>query len=58
VLSPAEERFERLRQTTGLVLGPLAFLIVYFMPTNLERNQQTLAAILGSRLIRASAAKR
>jgi len=27
VLTPAEERFERLRQTTGLFLGPVAFLI-------------------------------
>ena len=51
VLSPAEERFERLRQTTGLVLGPLAFLIVYFMPTNLEPNQQTLAAILAFTIV-------
>ena len=51
VLSPTEERFERLRQTVGLVLGPIAFLVVYFMPTNLEPNQQTLAAILAFAII-------
>jgi solute carrier family 13 (sodium-dependent dicarboxylate transporter), member 2/3/5 len=46
VLSPAEERFEKARQTIGLVLGPLAFLIMFFLPLPLEPNQQTLAAIL------------
>jgi solute carrier family 13 (sodium-dependent dicarboxylate transporter), member 2/3/5 len=51
VLSPAEERFERLRQTSGLVLGPLAFVIVYFAPTNLEPNQQTLAAVLAFTIV-------
>ena len=28
VLTPAEERFEKARQTTGLILGPVAFLIM------------------------------
>jgi len=51
VLSPAEQRFERLRQTAGLVLGPIAFLIVYLAPTNLEPNQQTLAAILAFTIV-------
>jgi sodium-dependent dicarboxylate transporter 2/3/5 len=51
VLSPAEERFERLRQTVGLVLGPIAFLIVYFAPLALESNQQTLAAILAFTIV-------
>ena len=32
VLTPAEERFERIRQTLGLILGPVAFLIMYFLP--------------------------
>ena len=44
VLTPAEERFERLLQTTGLFLGPVAFLIMYFLP--LPREQHTLAAVL------------
>src|SRR5215210_658752 len=30
VLTPAEERFERARQTIGLFLGPVAFLVMYF----------------------------
>jgi len=46
VLTPAEERFERARQTIGLVLGPVAFLIMYFLPLPLPRDQHTLAAIL------------
>jgi hypothetical protein len=43
VLTPAEERFERLRQTTGLFLGPVAFLIMYFLPLPLPREQHTLS---------------
>ncbi len=46
VLTPAEERFERARQTIGLFLGPIVFLLMYFLPLPLERDQQTLAAIL------------
>src|SRR5918999_2639957 len=46
VLTPAEERFEKARQTIGLVLGPIVFLVMYFAPLPLERNQHTLAAIL------------
>src|SRR5215203_1138310 len=46
VLTPAEERFERIRQTAGLFLGPIAFLIMYFLPLPLDRSQHTLAAIL------------
>ena len=44
-LTPAEERFEKARRTTGLVVGPLLFLIILFAPLGLERPQQTLAAI-------------
>src|SRR3712207_6608226 len=46
VLTPAEERFEKARQTIGLFLGPILFLIMYFLPLPLERDQHTLAAIL------------
>jgi solute carrier family 13 (sodium-dependent dicarboxylate transporter), member 2/3/5 len=46
VLTPAEERFERARQTIGLFLGPVAFLVMYFLPLPLPREQHTLAAIL------------
>jgi sodium-dependent dicarboxylate transporter 2/3/5 len=51
VLSPTEERFEKLRQTVGLVLGPVAFLIVYLAPLDLEPNQQTLAAVLAFAIV-------
>jgi solute carrier family 13 (sodium-dependent dicarboxylate transporter), member 2/3/5 len=51
VLSPAEERFEKARQTIGLFLGPVAFLVVYFLPTGLPPEQQTLAAILAFTIV-------
>src|SRR4028118_2288490 len=44
-LSPAEERFERFRQTIGLFLGPIVFLALYFIPLGLGPEQQALAAI-------------
>ena len=44
-LSPAEERFERLRQTIGLFLGPAIFLALYLIPLPLEPEQQALAAV-------------
>ncbi len=46
-LSPAEERFERGRQTIGLFLGPLVFLILYLVPLPLPPEQQALAAVFG-----------
>ena len=45
-LSPAEERFEKGRRTTGFVLGPLVTIVFYFLPLDLESSQQTLAAVL------------
>jgi sodium-dependent dicarboxylate transporter 2/3/5 len=45
-LTPQEERFERARRTSGLFIGPIAFLIVYFLPLNLNQSQQALAAIM------------
>src|SRR5919107_4682938 len=51
VLTPAEERFEKARQTIGLFLGPIVFLIMYFAPLPLERDQHTLAAILSFTII-------
>ncbi len=44
-LSPAEERFERGRRTTGLFLGPLVFALTLLLPLGLEPEQQRLAAI-------------
>jgi sodium-dependent dicarboxylate transporter 2/3/5 len=51
VLSPAEQRFEKARQTIGLFLGPIVFLIMYLVPLPLEPNQQTLAAILAFTIV-------
>jgi solute carrier family 13 (sodium-dependent dicarboxylate transporter), member 2/3/5 len=51
VLSPAEERFEKARQTIGLFLGPVVFLIMYLAPLPLDANQQTLAAILSFTIV-------
>jgi len=51
VLTPAEERFERIRQTAGLFLGPVVFLIMFFLPLPLEPNQQTLAAVLSFTIV-------
>ena len=45
-LSPAEERFERRRRTTGLFLAPLVTAVFYFLPLDLDYSQQTLAAVL------------
>ncbi|MBS3948932.1 MAG: DASS family sodium-coupled anion symporter [Dethiobacter sp.] len=47
-LSAAEERFELVRRTIGLFLGPLVFLILYYLPMPaLSREAHVLAAILG-----------
>jgi sodium-dependent dicarboxylate transporter 2/3/5 len=45
-LTPQEERFEKIRRTSGLLLGPLVLLVVAFAPIGIPREQQTLAAIL------------
>jgi len=47
-LTPAEERFERYRNTIGLFLGPLVALIIYWIPMpGLSPKAHTLAAIIG-----------
>ena len=51
VLSPAEQRFERIRQTTGLILGPIVFLIMFFLPLPLEPNQQALIAVFAFTIV-------
>ncbi|WP_182526608.1 SLC13 family permease [Nocardioides dongkuii] len=45
-LSEREERFEKTRRTTGLVLAPLVTAVFYFLPLGLDAQQQTLAAVL------------
>jgi sodium-dependent dicarboxylate transporter 2/3/5 len=51
VLTPAEQQFEKARQTIGLVLGPIVFLIMYLVPLPLEQNQQALVAILSFTIV-------
>jgi solute carrier family 13 (sodium-dependent dicarboxylate transporter), member 2/3/5 len=51
VLSPAEQRFEKARQTTGLILGPIVLVVMFLVPLPLEPNQQTLAAILAFTIV-------
>jgi sodium-dependent dicarboxylate transporter 2/3/5 len=47
-ISPAEERFEKIRKTIGLFLGPAAFLILFFVPIpSLSYHAHTLTAIIG-----------
>src|SRR5918992_2635993 len=45
-LSPAEERFERARRTTGLWLAPAVIVIFLLLPIDLEPTQHKLAAVL------------
>jgi sodium-dependent dicarboxylate transporter 2/3/5 len=45
-LSPAEERFERRRRTVGLFLAPLATIVIFAIPFDMEQSQHTLAALL------------
>lgn len=47
-VSAAEERFERVRRTSGFFIGPSVFLILFFIPMRgLSPQAHTLAAILG-----------
>ena len=45
-LSPAEEKFEKARRSTGFVLAPLVTIVFYFLPLDLDSAQQTLSAVL------------
>jgi sodium-dependent dicarboxylate transporter 2/3/5 len=46
-MTPAEERFERIRQTLGLFLGPVVFFVLLLMPMpNLSPEAHRLAAIV------------
>ncbi len=47
VLTPAEERFERWRRTIGFFVGPIAFLLVWFLPMPaLSVEAHRLAAVV------------
>lgn len=45
-LSPQEQRFERLRRTSGLLAGPVAALVIYLLCQPLDEPAQRLAGIL------------
>lgn len=52
VLSPAEQKFERWRRSVGFFLGPIVFLVLYFVPIQfLSPQAHKLTAILGLVLI-------
>ncbi len=47
-ISPAEERFERIRKNIGFFLGPVVFVVFLLLPmSSLSRNAHFLSAILG-----------
>ena len=47
VISPLEEKFEKLRNKSGFFLGPLVFIIFYFLPySSISYEAHTLSAIL------------
>jgi len=47
-ISAGEERFERVRQTSGLILGPLVFVALWLLPLGgLTVSAHRLAAIMG-----------
>ena len=45
-LSPAEERVEKIRRTSGFFLAPLGFLLMWFLPQGMDPTQQKVAAVL------------
>ncbi|QDB80524.1 DASS family sodium-coupled anion symporter [Georgenia sp. 311] len=46
VLSPHEQRLEKLRRTVGLFVGPIAGVVVYLLTSGLDDPAQKLAGIL------------
>ncbi|MFH7321949.1 SLC13 family permease [Aeromicrobium sp. JJY06] len=45
-LSPAEQRFERIRRTTGLFAGPVLGIVTYLACSSLDEPAQRLAGVL------------
>ncbi|MFB4271235.1 SLC13 family permease [Nonomuraea sp. GTA35] len=45
-LTPAEERFEKARRTTGLWLAPLVTVVFLLLPLRMDAEQHTLAGVL------------
>jgi len=47
ILSPQEEKFDRIRRTSGLFLAPIAFIVILLFPfQSLQPKPHTLAAII------------
>ena len=53
-LSPREERFEKARRTAGFFLAPLASIIVFVLPLDIDQTQHNVAAILAGVIIAGS----
>jgi sodium-dependent dicarboxylate transporter 2/3/5 len=51
VLSPAEERFEKIRHRAGFFLAPVIFLIIFFAPLGLKPEAHNLAAIISAIIV-------
>lgn len=51
VLSPAEERFERLRHRAGYFLAPFVFFVIFFAPLGLKPEAHNLAAIISAIIV-------
>lgn len=51
VLSPAEERFEKIRHQAGFFLAPVVFLIIFFAPLGLKPEAHNLAAIISAIIV-------
>lgn len=48
-LTPAEERFEQFRQRAGLIVAPILFAVLWFIPVRgLSENGHLLLAVLGA----------
>lgn len=45
-LSPAEERVEKIRRTSGYVLAPLITIVLWILPLGIPETQQKLAAVI------------
>ncbi|RPI19859.1 MAG: DASS family sodium-coupled anion symporter [Ignavibacteriae bacterium] len=47
VITPSEERFEKIRSIIGLFLGPIAAIIIYFIPiSSLDFRAHVLASVI------------
>ncbi len=45
-LSPAEEKFEKVRRISGFILAPLGFILMITLPDGMDPTQQKVAAVL------------